>query len=641
MPQPQAERTRMTEAGLNLIQQALSIYDADLKLVVSNSPFREMFELPEHLFTPGADFAQTIQFLVERGEYGEVDDPAEFVQARVDQALTFESHYVERTRSNGRIISIEGCPLPQGGWVTVYTDITEIRRQEELLRLRSEELSDQLMTYTDQLGQSNRALAATNTALSEVQRQLTETEARTRTVTRMMPAHIAHVNPDGLYTFSNRKLPTILPGRGEEIIGLPIAEVLGDDAFSKLRPTFEDAMQGTAGVCEFTHDTSGRRIRVATTPDVAPDGTTNGVYILSTDVTEEAQARSALAQTHRRELAAQLTSGLAHDFANLLTIILGLQSQLERLNPADESAELIAATKAAVRRGGTLLDRIATMSDLRPVRPEPVNLPGLLREICTMARPSLGKQIALNQACSGFSSPLMLDAGSLQDSLLNLILNARDAIGDTEGRITVAARPVGDTWVELSVSDTGPGFSDTALGHATDPFFTTKGEEGSGLGLTMVVDATKLAGGRVILTNTEQGARVSLRYPLRKVTHSETPGMILLVEDSPVLRETIREELIAHGYSVIEAASAEEAAAMADLPGLTLVLSDFILAGERTGFDLLTDLKAQGFAGRMCLMTSLPENDARRQAAEGVFPILSKPFAPHKLAKALKEDPAQ
>ena len=103
---------------------------------------------------------------------------------------------MERTRANGRTISVEGSPLQQGGWVTVYTDITEIKAQEALLRGRSEELSEELLAHAERLAQTNRQLAATNAALEEAKRELTEMEARTRLVTEMMPAHIAHVGQD-------------------------------------------------------------------------------------------------------------------------------------------------------------------------------------------------------------------------------------------------------------------------------------------------------------------------------------------------------------------------------------------------------------------------------------------------------------
>ena len=118
----------MTTAGLNLIGQALSIYDSNLKLVLSNRRFKEMFDLPDELVERGALFRDTIHFLASRGEYGDEESVEEMVNLRVEQALAFEPHYMERVRPNGQVISIEGAPLPQGGWVAVYTDITGTRR---------------------------------------------------------------------------------------------------------------------------------------------------------------------------------------------------------------------------------------------------------------------------------------------------------------------------------------------------------------------------------------------------------------------------------------------------------------------------------------------------------------------------------
>ncbi|MEY8842314.1 PAS-domain containing protein, partial [Cribrihabitans sp. XS_ASV171] len=160
----------MTTAGLNLIGQALSIYDSDLRLAVSNSRFQEMFGLPDRLVEPGAEFSDTIRFLAESGEYEPEEDIEEIVRSRVEQALAFEPHYLERVRPNGQVISVEGAPLPQGGWVAVYTDITSTKRVEMLLRARSEELSDQLLTHAEQLSATNRELAATITALEEAKR---------------------------------------------------------------------------------------------------------------------------------------------------------------------------------------------------------------------------------------------------------------------------------------------------------------------------------------------------------------------------------------------------------------------------------------------------------------------------------------
>ena len=370
MKQTTAQRMAMIDAGLNLIAQAMSIYDSDLRLAACNHRFQEMFSLPPELIKVGATFRDTIRFIAEQGDYGPIDDIESFVQLRVDQARAFVPHYVERQRANGHVISIEGAPLPQGGWVTVYTDISRARRSEELLRTRSEELSDQVLAHAEELSATNRELAATITALEEAKRQLTAIEARTRLTTEMMPAHIAHVDHTGHYTYSNRRLSAVLPGSPSDILGKHMSEALGPSSYAKVEPHLKSAYAGHSPVFEFTEGHDSRRIRVALTPDGH-----GGVYLLSMDVTEETQARVALQQTRRRALAAQMTSGLAHDFSNLLTIILGMQSKLRKMGLSEEAAELVGATQAAAQRGGRLLNRIADMTGNRTPRPEATSLP--------------------------------------------------------------------------------------------------------------------------------------------------------------------------------------------------------------------------------------------------------------------------
>ena len=623
------ETSAMTTAGLNLIQQALSIYDRKLRLAVCNHRFQEMFDLPDALVTPGAGFEETIRHLVTRGEYGPVDDIEEAVRARVETARTFKPHYMERTRANGRTISVEGSPLPEGGWVTVYTDITRVKQQEALLRARSAELSDQVLSHSEELAATNRQLEATITALEEAQRQLTASEARMRLTTETMPAHIAHDGPDRRYSYSNRRLSTIMPGSKSEIIGLPIDEALGPEAYHAIRDRLEDAFDGQASVFEFSHEPSSRRIRAAFTPDE----TTGGVYILSMDVTEETQTRAALQQTRRREMAAQLTSGMAHDFSNLLTIILGMQSKLQRLAVPAEARSLIAATISAARRGGALLDRIANMTGPRAHSPRPTNLALFLSDLETLALSTLPDGVGFSVANHAGEAAFTLDAGMLQDSLINLILNARDACGQA-GRIALTVAPIRDTWLDFTVEDSGPGFSPAALERAFDPFFTTKGGEGSGLGLAMVYDMTKLAGGRVRIGNGERGGRVTLRLPLRAAGVAVTPRLVLLVEDSPDLRDTIRDMLRDAGHSVIEAASVAEARALlADVPEISAILSDISLEGGETGLDLFDTLPPGHCPA--CLMTSLPPDDPLHRAARFRTPVLRKPFSATDLAAAL------
>ena len=627
------EQTGLMRAGLNLIQQALSIYDRDMRLSVWNRRFQEMFSLPEHLASRGAGFEETIRFLVQRGEYGPVEDPEAAVQARVQAARTFRPHYMERERPGGHWISVEGAPLPQGGWITVYTDITEIKLQEHMLRDRSAELSVEVLAKAERLAHANRQLAATNTHLEQARREVAEMEARIRLTTEMMPAHIAHVGRDLRYTYSNRRLGSVMPGRPSDIIGLTGLEALGPGNFSRILPCLEKALEGEASVLEFTDDETGRRIRGAFTPDRAGDGPVNGVYILSMDVTAETQARAALAQTRKRELAAQLTSGVAHDFANLLTIILGLQSRLERMALPDEARALVSGTLAAARRGGVLLDRIASISGRPALKLGPTDLSALLEDLRLLATPTLPPQTRLEVHLGGTLPRLSLDAGGLQDALLNLILNATHAMGAKGGLIRICVRNLRDTWLEIRVEDQGPGFSAEALDHALDPFVTTKGGEGSGLGLPMVFDQITLAGGSLRLLNkAEGGAVVSLRLPFRPVAEATAPMLVLLVEDDPDIRETVREMLRDLGHAVMEAGSADEARMLSEVPGIGLVLSDIQL-GAGNGADLMQDLIAADHPARLLLMSALPPADPRRSGAP--VPVLGKPFDAETLAAAL------
>lgn len=613
----------MTRAGLNLIQQALSIYDENLQLVVCNRRFGEMFQLPSQLLKRGAKFRDTIQYLVDHGEYGVVEDVAAFVQEKIDTARAFEPHYVERVRASGEIISVEGAPLSQGGWVTVYTDITRIKRQEEMLRGHSEELSGQLLTYAEELAAKNRQLEATNAALEQAKRELTEIEARTRLTTEMMPAHIAHVDLQRRYTFSNRKLPSVMPERPSDIVGRSIAETLGAGAYKKLKASLDRAFKGEANVYEFNDELSSRRIRTAFTPD-NKEAKIQGVYILSMDVTEETQARSALQQASKREMAAQLTNGLAHDFSNLLTIILGAQSRLDKLALGSDAQNLIDATKDAAARGGTLLNTIADMTGIRKLSPEDSHIPTLFESLKSLAISALPKGIVLIIKNNLPHENYFLDKGMLQDSLLNLILNARDALADS-GTITVNAQEIKNTWIEFSITDSGPGFSEEALSKGLNPFYTTKGTEGTGLGLTMVYDMAKLSGGEVLLNNNYGGARVVLRLPQREAVELKKPSLVLLVEDDDALRDNIRMMLTGLGHSVVEASSSAEAKGLIEgLPEISVILCDLRLEGQETGVDLATNLESSSPA--VVFMTSLPTTDHLHQQALRLGTVLSKPF---------------
>jgi len=279
----------MLRSGLNLIKQALSIYGDDLRLILGNRQFKTMFELPDHLVEPGASFNDTIRYLAENGDYGDVDDIEAFVKARAEQALAFQPHYVERRRADGRWISVEGGPLRQGGWVTVYTDITDVKRQEGMLRSQSDELSGKLLDRSEELARANRALEATITQLHETQQHLEAAEARIRVAAETTPAHIARFDPQERYTYSNQRLPLEAANGATDIVGHTASDVLGSEVYGYIAPGLHSALAGEAKVVEFTESQKGRQIRVAFTPDTNAADVVTGAYVLSMDISQSQQ----------------------------------------------------------------------------------------------------------------------------------------------------------------------------------------------------------------------------------------------------------------------------------------------------------------------------------------------------------------
>ena len=287
----------LLRSGLNLIQQALSIYSNDLTLTVANQRFRAMFALPAHLAEPGASFAETIRYLVETGEYGDVSDVDAFVEERVQKALNFEQHYIERKRASGRWVSVEGGPLRQGGWVTVYTDITDIKRQEEMLRMRSDELSGRLLDRSEELARTNRALEATISRLHETQQHLEAAEARVRLAAETTPAHIARLDLQERYTYSNHRLPIPASNGATDLIGHTAYDILGASVYQQITPALRSALAGAAKVVEFTSPHDGRLIRAAFTPDTNASNAVTGAYILSMDITASQHDKTPSADT--------------------------------------------------------------------------------------------------------------------------------------------------------------------------------------------------------------------------------------------------------------------------------------------------------------------------------------------------------
>ena len=628
----------LTQAGLNLIRQAISIYDHDLRLVLANLQFQRMFDLPNALVKPGGSFEETLRVLAERGDYGELDDVEGFLAERVAQAKAFEPHYFERTRANGTTISVEGSPLQGGGWVAVYSDITELKTQEALLRSRSANLSEELITRSEELALANRKLTATVSALEEAKHQLLTSQARLNLTNSMIPAHIARVNRDGIYTYTNHKLSSIVPDRSNDIVGKHMSEALGQEVFDKISDGFQATLRGEAPVVEFEHKEAGRHNRVAFTPEINDEGEVIGAYLLSANVTEQVRARQALAHTKRRELAAQLTSGLAHDFGNLLTIILGEQDRLARLEGMPQEAlQYLETIKSAARRGGDLISGLGKLDAQRSINIRLTDFAGFLKQTTLLAQAATPDRITLVVTNKVHVSHLMIDAGFAQDALLNLVLNAIDAIAET-GTVTITVAVDAGNHLTFCVEDTGTGFSQDALSNALAPFFTSKSDRaGRGLGLSTAFDFARSSGGTVRLANRKEGgAQVTIQVPYLPA-EPVVPGLVLLVEDNVEIRRTVRDFLQRMGHAVVETDTVEEAQKLALVGDVTFVVTDLMLKNGGTGLALANHLHAHRQELPVLIITGLPKGDSRCQAAAEICPVLHKPFEFDALAAKMNE----
>lgn len=617
------ELYEMTLSGLNLIKQAISIHDADLKLMVANRQFQKMFSLPDHLVKSGAEFRDILTYLSEMGDYGQIDDIPSFVQEKIDLALGFQPHYFERSRANGTLISVEGNPLRQGGWISVYTDITEVKQQEKFIRSHAESLSEELIKRSETLAQTNRRMTATVTALEATKQELTDSREQLNLISTMTPAHIAHVDAKGIYTHSNGKLHTILPCAGAKIVGSKFSETLGEAVWRQVEPRFNSVLQGNPSISELYDEVSGHYIRLAMTPDLDEEGV-HGCYILSMDVTDEVSARTALAHARRRELATQLTSGMAHDFANLLTIIMGQQAQLEvRAAQDPDIAQISATIRSAAKRGAELIESLSLIESQRNLDPVVVNIPTFLDNFSQLARAAVPKDIALSIVADIPDDRLIFDPGFAQDALLNLVLNASEAMKG-KGRVSIKLAHFQKNVLEIKVNDEGPGFSADGLNNALAPFYSTKtGKVGSGLGLSAAFDFAKSCGGTLRLGNLpERGASVSLRIPYKPVK-TQQAGLILLVDDDDDVREVVRQHLRQAGHAVIEAMSVTEAKKLVHIDGLTHVVTDLAIGPSETGLDIVEIVPDHV---PVVIITGLPRSNTLRQIAERDHVVLSKPF---------------
>ena len=391
--------------------------------------------------------------------------------------------------------------------------------------------------------------------------------------------------------------------------------------------------------------------------------------------TEELAETNAKAQ--RMNAVGQLAGGLAHDFNNLLSIIVGnLILARERFGGQDsqELDKLLSPAERAARRGADITHRLLAFSRRQPLQPEPVLVAPMIDEVIELLSSSISRQIQLSKSCpSDADSNLCaeVDPAHLENALINLGLNARDAMPDG-GSVCFRAEAVtihqpqaydelvkpGD-YIAIEVLDSGSGFSKDALEQAFEPFFSTKsGHANSGLGLSMVYGFVKQSSGYLRLANRQDqsGASIQLLLPACTTrperveeTDSQTDTglageLFLLVEDEPDVRTVIRNQLTALGVHVLEACDSDEALVLLDTlehstadtsqPPIRGLVTDVMMPGSMNGYSL-AKLMQQRHPDAIILLVSGYAFDSEPGATPPPFSLLRKPFDQQQLAIAL------
>jgi PAS domain S-box-containing protein len=483
----------------------------------------------------------------------------------------------------------------------------------------------------------------------------------------------------GRFTFANRASIRMLGYRDEQ-------ELLGQDVHTLIHHTRRDGTVHAKEDCpiyqarcanKVVHlddetlwraDGSSFPVDYRSHPMLS-DGEVVGTVVSFSDIRERKEKEAQLRQAQKMEVVGQLTGGIAHDFNNLLTVILANLGLLgdEIVSDAGGSArELINDALSAARDGAELIQRLLAFSRKQPLQVQRIDVGEFVRNIRRFLRRTLREDIELRIGRADGASPVLVDPRLFESALLNLVVNARDAM--PEGgtlKIETSRKCIGadatapdpevapGKYIIITVRDSGIGMSPEDAVHAIEPFFTTKERgKGSGLGLSMVYGFAKQSGGSLLLRSVlGEGTTVSLLLPEaapgiqdndRDQTPKNQPGgseTILLVEDESQVRNVAKRILTGLGYKVIEVENAAAARKVCEEEvALDLLFSDIVMPGDMNGRELAR-WASQRYSGLKVLLTTgvtSDEETGELPTKHGRFPVLRKPYMKAELAAALR-----
>jgi PAS domain S-box-containing protein len=506
------------------------------------------------------------------------------------------------------------------------------------------------------------AIEARVDALNEdIERSIVERADHRSLVWRISPDLLGVLRADGHFETTNPAWQTTLGWSESEVISMSIFEMLHPEDVERTRGGVESILAGNT-VVNFENryrckDGGYRTLSWVGVPEL------DKIYCIGRDITAErvaaedlSVAEAALRQAQKMEAMGQLTGGVAHDFNNLLTPIIGsLDMLLRRGLGNDRERRLIDGALQSAERAKTLVQRLLAFARRQPLQAVAIDLGTLIDGMATLISSAVGPNVVVRVELDENLPPASADANQLEMAILNLGVNARDAMPNG-GTLTIAAAHESvhgnhrsglkqGHYLRLSVTDTGTGMDEATLARAIEPFFSTKAiGEGTGLGLSMVHGlAAQLGGGLTIVSELGRGTAVELWLPVSlgplgnadATRPAPTPVMsrrcALLVDDEELVRMSTCDMLADLGYDVIEANSAEQALRLLDEGAAPdLLITDYLMPGIG-GAKLVKEVRARKPWLPILIVSGYAEPDGIAQD----LPRLTKPFQSAELAQSL------
>jgi PAS domain S-box-containing protein len=566
----------------------------------------------------------------------------------IDGARDYEYCYVPVRDAAGGIMAVAGCGR----------DITERKRSEQAL-----------LDSQERLRQANAALEQ---GISERTAQLLSRETLIRTFYQhSSECHAVMVeagNGQFRYEEINPATLRLYKLTREQVIGRTIEEVLGAENAAPLNVHLSECLR--LGAPYHYERVQGEGIVEAVATPVPHElGIGRRVVVSARDVTERRRLQQQLHQSQKMEAVGQLTGGLAHDFNNLLAAITGSLEILKirlsqgRLNDLDR---YVTAAQGAARRSAALTHRLLAFARRQTLDPKPTDVNRLIADLEELIRRTVGPEVQVEVVGAAGLWTTLVDCNQLESALLNLCLNARDAMPDG-GKLTIET---GNRWLDeriarerdmapgqylsICVSDTGSGMAPEVVARACEPFFTTKPlGQGTGLGLSMVYGFATQSGGQVrIYSEIGRGTMVCIYLPryhgaagsadgpqvAAEAAHGGRGETVLLVDDEPTLRMLMSETLEELGYDVIEAADGIAGLKLLQSTRrIDLLVTDVGLPGGLNGRQLADAGRAVRGELKVLFITGYAENAVVGHGhLDPGFHILTKPFAMEALATRIR-----